>query len=152
MSLQSTFDFIVDALVTQGEPSVAPTTPTCQYRIVAPSGKVLKCAVGHLIPDFLYGPQFDGPPGGVPYGNLPDSVRSHLTEQAGKPAKFDDFMAAMQRAHDIPAARSTGPVWVRRFLARAEGVAAQFMLDTDNVRKHIDALYDSEVSEGGDND
>jgi hypothetical protein len=46
---QEIYDFVVDALIAQGEQSMSPLTGVCQYRTNG-----LKCAVGMLISDEDY--------------------------------------------------------------------------------------------------
>lgn len=63
MTPQDIFDRVSEHLLKQGRAAINPTphTPsmTCVYR--APNGD--KCAVGCLIPDELYRPDFEGLPG-----------------------------------------------------------------------------------------
>lgn len=54
MNKQEIFDTVYKALLEQGESSV--NNGVCAYR--GPNGT--KCAVGHLIPDDLYEPEFEG--------------------------------------------------------------------------------------------
>jgi hypothetical protein len=49
---QEIFEEVSKALIAQGEPCIS--SGNCKYRHVREDGKVLKCAVGFLIPDHLY--------------------------------------------------------------------------------------------------
>jgi hypothetical protein len=49
---QEIFEEVSKALIAQGEPCI--DKGNCKYRHVREDGKVLKCAVGFLIPDHLY--------------------------------------------------------------------------------------------------
>ncbi len=59
-SKQATFNKVYKFLVAQGRPSVDKTTEQCLYRHQLRNGKVLKCAVGCLIPNRLYTPRMEG--------------------------------------------------------------------------------------------
>lgn len=55
MTALEIINFVEKALIEQGEKSVDPAIKgRCKYRQPLPSGKVLKCAVGHLVPDDRY--------------------------------------------------------------------------------------------------
>lgn len=56
---QQIFDQVVDHLLTQKVQSMG-EYDTCKYRMTLDDGKVLKCAVGCLIPDDKYHPNMEG--------------------------------------------------------------------------------------------
>lgn len=86
MSLQEIFDFVKEALIKQGKPSID-ESGKCMYR----GADNCKCAAGHLIPDDKYNPKFEG------WGCSVTSV----FEAIGNP---DDtrmkFIRDLQGAHD----------------------------------------------------
>jgi hypothetical protein len=153
MSLQTLFDHIVDSLVAQGEPSIVvearhvvysdglaiePAT-RCVYRGTSASGNPLKCAAGHVIPDDLYEPEFDGVPGKL-FSHLPESTRERIASDAGVPPRLLDwFVGSMQGAHDGPVIIRdlTGPEWLSCFLRNAGVVGDKYGLDTTRVEAHI---------------
>lgn len=58
---QEAFDIVVDHLLTQGVQSIEVHTcangredAECKYRQATPDGRILKCAIGALIPDDVY--------------------------------------------------------------------------------------------------
>ncbi len=55
---QEIFDFVVAAILAQGRPSMAGSSPDpkCRYR----GSQDAKCAVGHLIPDYIYDEYMEG--------------------------------------------------------------------------------------------
>lgn len=58
MTLQEIYDKVAEALIRQG---VAATdyTGRCRYRFYTSDGRLLKCAIGHLIPDEDYDPAME---------------------------------------------------------------------------------------------
>lgn len=91
---QETFDLVVNALITQGGPSLDEDHDTCMYR--SPTGA--KCAAGHLIPDELYDPvmedklSFGLPPNvfGVHKDNM--TLIGHLQSTHDKSSHSSNFV------------------------------------------------------------
>lgn len=65
-SFQDIFDYVAEKLMEQGEKSISWEQEVCQYR-QEHSDKMLKCAIGWLIPDELYNPGFEDHGGGLEY-------------------------------------------------------------------------------------
>lgn len=157
MSMQTTFDFIVNELVKQGRPSVVDGSSRCRYRTTADDGvTVLKCAVGHLIPDAEYKPYFDAG-GGLRFSQLPPDLRDRIARGAvasgGNMTLSIEFVNDMQNAHDEPflliQAEAEGPSnaeWLRRFLYAACRIADGYMLDSANVRRHMEVSRDQSLN------
>lgn len=95
-NVQQTFDLVVDHLREQNEKCVAAYgTTKCVYR-GAPSGDLLACAAGCLIPDKYYRSWMEG--AGLTYvdrrGKKPDSVRLEVMTQRKIKASTDLDMIA----------------------------------------------------------
>jgi hypothetical protein len=58
MTRQDIFNTVATALIAQGEPAKEPLGGACRYRLEE-YGRMLKCAVGHLISDEAYDPEMD---------------------------------------------------------------------------------------------
>jgi hypothetical protein len=94
MTKQEIFDKVAKHLLTQNEaaivePSSFAKLPRCRYRLEK-DGKVLKCAIGCLIPDELYHEGLEGPLNGLLGSNglLPFLDSDH------------DFLRTLQGIHD----------------------------------------------------
>lgn len=60
LNKQKIYDDVVKALYEQGEKSVDhPGSNMCRYRKFNDDGSVLKCGIGHIIPDDKYDPEID---------------------------------------------------------------------------------------------
>lgn len=120
MTAQEVFDFVVHALREQGVPSIDTSDFRCQYRAMTESGRTLKCAVGHLIPDDLYSPDLESlsPDNTVMQRVL---ARLELTEHT-------ELLTDLQRAHD-ESAFLYDPNWLKIFLDDARKVAEKHGLD-----------------------
>ena len=84
-----------DKVLEQGKAAVDPETGGCQFRVGGKATAKLRCAVGHLIPNKLYTPEFDDTTGltGVlnkllPHYDLPDTW------------EVRDVFMRLQLAHD----------------------------------------------------
>lgn len=77
MDNQTVFNKVYTALVKQGEPSYHTKRHICMYR-TKKRNKILKCAVGHLIPRKEYLPPMEGKDlyEIKMYGLFPDSLKS----------------------------------------------------------------------------
>jgi hypothetical protein len=109
---QELYDYIVEAIVKQGRPSVG-DNDRCLYR--GPDG--LKCAAGHVIPDSMYSPVIMENAGVVTIHNqsgLPKSLIPHV-----------DLMCYLQNAHDGNSQRVD---FLRGFLSSAKNTADEFNL------------------------
>ena len=89
MSKQEIFDRVSVHLLTQGEKAVD-VDAGCQYRVVRNS-KVLKCAIGALIPDEKYSPSLEG-------NVVSQCIR--VQEAAGVEGQDLFFIDGLQRIHD----------------------------------------------------
>lgn len=58
MDKQTLFDAAATGLIAQGEKALS--EEACRYRAVGSKGKIVKCAIGQLIPDELYMPSLEG--------------------------------------------------------------------------------------------
>jgi hypothetical protein len=90
---QELYDFIVEAIVKQGRPSVG-DNDRCLYR--GPDG--LKCAAGHVIPDSMYSPVIMENAGVIQLeteGELPKSLIHHVR-----------LIGYLQDSHDAASKRS----------------------------------------------
>lgn len=110
--MQQLFDQAVSAILNQGAPSKFPESGMCAYR--GPHQN--RCAVGWLIHDDYYDPDFEGIEVGIDPNILEAVMQSHPDAQVDV-----DLLLDMQRAHD--AASETGPDFIPDFRARAMGVA-----------------------------
>lgn len=102
---QELFDYIVEAIVKQGRPSVGDNN-RCLYR--GPDG--LKCAAGHVIPDSVYSETMENK--GIltlsDFGRTPKSLVHHA-----------ELISRLQDAHD---AAATGK-FLNAFLTTVNRVA-----------------------------
>ncbi len=108
---QELFDYIVEAVVKQGRPSVG-DNDRCLYR--GPDG--LKCAYGHVHPDSMYseGMENIGILNLSVLGMVPKSLVPHV-----------DLISYLQDAHD---AASKYADFLRIFMQEAERLASKFNL------------------------
>jgi hypothetical protein len=108
---QELYDYIVEAIVKQGRPSVG-DNDRCLYR--GPDG--LKCAYGHVHPDSMYSEDMENT--GVLQlrlkGRLPKSLVPHV-----------DLISYLQDAHD---AASRWADFLRIFMQEADRLANRFNL------------------------
>lgn len=56
LNRQLIYDDVITALIEQGEKSTE--GPTCKYRLYQ-DDRVLKCGIGHIIPDHMYNSEID---------------------------------------------------------------------------------------------
>jgi hypothetical protein len=93
---QELYDYIVEAIVKQGRPSVG-DNDRCLYR--GPDG--LKCAAGHVIPDSMYSEEMEG--------NAVDSLALQTLPFLSKPAlpkslhPHQKLLTYLQSNHDAAA-------------------------------------------------
>lgn len=114
---QELYDYIVEAIVKQGRPSVG-DNDRCLYR--GPDG--LKCAAGHVIPDSMYSENMEGkdvhslmckkqmPKSLIPHEKLLRAMQS--AHDGTKPAEDDDlpFIAFFQhKANTLAASLNLKP-------------------------------------------
>jgi len=109
---QELFDYIVEAIVKQGRPSVG-DNDRCLYR--GPDG--LKCAAGHVIPDSMYSPV---------------RMENHSVDTLRRDSKLPDsliplmeLLAYLQNAHDGNSQRVD---FLSGFLSDAKHTAVVFDL------------------------
>ena len=109
---QELYDYIVEAIVKQGRPSVG-DNDRCLYR--GPDG--LKCAYGHVHPDSMYSPvrmENHGVDTLRRDGKLPESLIPHV-----------DLLCFLQNAHDGNSQRVD---FLSGFLSSAKNTADEFNL------------------------
>jgi len=109
---QELYDYIVEAIVKQGRPSVG-DNDRCLYR--GPDG--LKCAAGHVIPDSFYSEFIEEDTGVLQLrlkGRLPKSLVPRV-----------DLICDLQVAHD---AASNYADFLRIFMQETERLAGKFNL------------------------
>lgn len=113
LSYQRAFDIMLDHLRLQGQPAATPKGG-CRYRFEG-----LKCAVGAIIPDSKYRPDFDV-----------DESLEDITRQLGGSPEFCEFLRdCRQYMHDAPA-KSVHLGYEGTFLDHVESGAAKV------ARKH----------------
>ena len=116
-SAQEVFDIVVNHLVTQRRPAYTDLSG-CMYR--APDG--LRCAVGALIPDNLYDPEFEG--------STADSVIQNLfNEDLADWREHKGLLLALQEVHDECFVISRGTFSIRDLRNRLLDVAKEFSLE-----------------------
>lgn len=109
---QAIFDYVVAHLRKQGEPAIGGEYTSCVYREHDPrTGRVLMCAVGCLIPDYLYLPRYENDS----VSGVLDEIDNHLQYNgermvAPRPDDFDllrrflsdneRLLSDLQHAHD----------------------------------------------------
>jgi len=130
MTRQEIFDFVAKKMFAQGEPSYRHDNQnysigSCAYRIRKSDGTVLKCAVGHLIPDDQYDDTIEMLAASDPY------VMKRL------PVEKDDgdFLDALQHAHDSTvleqvSMREREVKWTDLFKENLRKLAEEFNLST----------------------
>lgn len=87
MNRQEIFDKVRTHLLTQNAKAMADYGDSCMYR--APDGR--RCAIGCLIPDEMYNPDFEGE--GI--DGLPWALREYLGG-----VDNDDILQELQNVHD----------------------------------------------------
>lgn len=136
-SLQEIFDYVVEKLAEQGEPSFDNRQKSCMYRMKK-DGKILNCAAGFLMPqeteeemeliEIVEGKNFDAAIEVFKtkgYRNLArPSVDSKLV-----------LIIRLQRAHDGPQRDSTKK-WCAEVKEKLLEVANSFDLDETSVNKY----------------
>lgn len=107
---QLAFDTIVAFMKVQGRPSM--DRYSCRFR----GQDNTKCAVGVLIPDFVYSPMME---------DRIDNTNRLVAETYNLDR---DFLEALQNAHD-DYDDDFDPSWLSCFLRRAKDVAEEYELD-----------------------
>ena len=116
-SAQEVFDIVVNHLVTQRRPAYTGLSG-CMYR--APDG--LRCAVGVLIPDNLYDPEFER--------DTADSViRKLFNEDLADWREHRELLLALQAVHDECFVISRGTFSIKDLRAQLLKVAAESSLE-----------------------
>lgn len=119
MNRQQIFDTVVSKLLIQGQNSVDEVV--CRYR--GPEGR--KCAIGHLIPDELYNPDFETRSIDMILEDekLSKNLPSWMFEEK-------DFLYRLQAMHDDEISEDlVGEEFRTELLAAAEEVAASHNLE-----------------------
>jgi hypothetical protein len=116
-SAQEVFDIVVTHLITQRRPSYD-SSKCCMYR--APDG--LRCAVGVLIPDNLYDPEFEGDTADCVIQKLFNKDLADWREHKG-------LLLALQEVHDECFVISRGTFSIRDLRNRLLDVAEDFSLE-----------------------
>ena len=116
-SAQEVFDIVVSHLFTQGRPAYD-GVQGCMYR--APDG--LRCAVGVLIPDDLYDPEFET--------NSSDKVIHDLFKSGlADWREHEKLLLALQDAHDNSLRTLVGDFNTTALRTQLLKVAAEFSLE-----------------------
>lgn len=116
-SAQEVFDIVVNHLFTQGRPAYD-GVQGCMYR--APDG--LRCAVGVLIPDDLYDPEFET--------NSSDKVIHDLFKSGlADWREHEKLLLALQDAHDNSLRTLVGYFNTAALRTQLLKVAAEFSLE-----------------------
>jgi hypothetical protein len=116
-SAQEVFDIVVNHLFTQGRPAYD-GVQGCMYR--APDG--LRCAVGVLIPDDLYDPEFET--------NSSDKVIHDLFKSGlADWREHEKLLIALQDAHDNSLRTLVGYFNTAALRTQLLKVAAEFSLE-----------------------
>jgi hypothetical protein len=119
-SLQETFDFVLNFIRKQGEPSIDRSFEVnCRYRLFP---RNLKCGIGCLIPDEDYLPEMEGK-------NVFHNPVFSVLEKLGYMKIGDDsmiFLCQLQSAHDVPALTGlTGSEFVSNFNERMKVISEE---------------------------
>ncbi len=125
MTSQTMFDRVATHLLTQNKPA-RDSNGECRYR----TKDGLKCAIGELIPDDKYDPDFEGAGGSALYmkpdygdGDSPFTRKTaEIRKAAGFTLKQGRLAYALQSVHD--------EYEPKQWLAQLFGVAANFGLKT----------------------
>lgn len=117
-SAQEVFDIVVTHLITQRRPAYTGLSGCCMYR--APDG--LRCAVGALIPDNLYDPEFEGDTADCVIQKLFDKDLADWREHK-------ELLLALQEVHDECFVISRGTFSIRDLRNRLLDVAEDFSLE-----------------------
>lgn len=115
MNKQEIFDKVYSALINQGEPSV--NGGVCAYR----GANGTKCAIGHMIPDDLYDPEFEGKTIHGMYNATLESIF-----QVDNINPYLTFLSDLQRAHDITLNYHGLEAWKRQMRLIAESYDLEF--------------------------
>jgi hypothetical protein len=121
-SKQATFNKVYRFLVAQGRPSVNKATEKCLYRHQLRNGKVLKCAVGCLIPDRLYTPRMEGKTWG--------QINNMFPQVVAKLSLPSHFYIELQQVHDDWATHNS----LRTFKDKMRSLALRNDLDPSIVK------------------
>jgi hypothetical protein len=135
---QEIFDTVVRAMIAQGRPARSATA--CLYRM-REGERILKCAVGVLIPDGFPFLELDnrGIEEGVTSSENPvyhtDLAWAELLRQVPELKEYRVMLGKLQQAHDRSDDGAHG--WLTEFLRKAEGVALDQELDPAVVREAV---------------
>lgn len=116
-SQQEIFDTIVTHLRKQGVRAVDPETGKCCYRTSDEYGRILKCAVGCLIPDDKYTLNIEGAGVGKPVvlACLPPDINHNRLEVL-------DLLRKMQKLHDLSMKDTSEMEWGFKQVAKTFGL------------------------------
>jgi hypothetical protein len=127
MTRSEVLDRVACALLDQGEPSVGThpvegsTDVMCRYRLTKEDGTVLKCGIGHLIPDELYDERMEGQSIGTLLWDPEVGQPSALAELFGP--DDHDFLLDVQDAHDGESDCESPEPWRTRIVRSLRRVA-----------------------------
>lgn len=116
MNKQEAFDIIVPKLYEQGEASKDGIT--CKYR----NSFGYKCAIGHLIPDEFYSPEFENKTASVVLGFLVNTDCKVFTEEDREAGFWNEIQREL---HDGLPTFNSKEEWRKHFIAVAETYAAR---------------------------
>lgn len=136
---QRMFDTVFEGVFKQGRRAWTPST-NCRLR-VTDGDEVLKCAVGHLIPDDLYSEMMPNSVNGIismSEQNIPELVDAGFSWENAR--LLDDLL----NAHDNPVfmSPSMGPstIFRRGWCRRMVSIAADHGLDSTKVKEALASL------------
>jgi len=122
LTKQATFNKVYKFLVAQGRPAFDKATNQCRYRHKLRNGKVLKCAVGCLIPNHMYNPGMEN--------RGCESVFRIFPEVRNKLGLPSHFYVQLQQEHDA----WVGHRSLREFKAGMKKIAVCNDLDPSIVK------------------
>lgn len=117
--LQPLFDAAVHGVLRQGcysQIRLGDGVTRCRYRQFAVTSDPVRCAVGHLIPDAVYRPDFERR---GQWTAVVEAIRAAWAPPYVSPEKLEVFLAELQKCHDDPASKDGAELSEFRANARA---------------------------------
>lgn len=97
-----------------------------KYKVEKPDGSVIKCSIGHLIPDAMYSPKLEGSPVGYIFAHDDEEPFKQVVELLGK--ENQALLKSLQSAHDSMDEESTREERAAYFENRMSGIAKFYRL------------------------
>lgn len=123
-SLQEIFFYVKAHLIQQGQP--ARIGPNCYYQMCGEDGKILRCAVGCLLPPEKYDPSYEGCSPYLPL--FRDSLGLGHRKHEGKLR----FLGELQTIHDRTMLEMDGTFNLADLHERLGKLAARYGLENHN--------------------